>query len=202
MELEEEVLKQEPGGGPLTNLSLAIAVARLNTRIRNTGLSAREFWTQRNQYTHEQIPISDQDILEKKYHLRAENHSHSENSKYHGGKFHTPPRVAVGDLVYLISDKDKLRARNLYLVTSVDGDWCFVKKFVGNQLRASSYNVKHDECYLVPGECDKFSSHTLYKAYESEDEEGGHEAKPPEPAKVPPVLTSPSEAPILLAKFT
>ena len=199
LELEEEVLKQEPGGGPLTHLSLAIAVARLNTRIRNTGLSAREFWTQRNQYTHEQIPISDQDILEKKYHLRAENHPHSENSKHRGGKFHTPPRVAVGDLVYLISDKDKLRARNRYLVTSVDGDWCFVKKFVGNQLRASSYKVKRDECYLVLGECDKFSSHTLYKAYESEDEEGGHEAKPPEPAKVPPVLTNPSEAPILLA---
>ena len=49
------------------------------------------------------------------------------------------------------------------------------------------------------GECDKFSSHTHYKAYESEDEEGGHEAKPPEPAKVAPVLTNPSEAPILLA---
>ena len=38
-----------------------------------------------------------------------------------------------------------------------------------------------------------------HKAYESENEEGGHEAKPPEPAKVPLVLTNHSEAPILLA---
>ena len=85
------------------------------------------------------------------------------------------------------------------MVTTVDGNWCFVKKFVGNKLRAFSYKVKRDKCYLVPGECDKFSSHTLYKAYESDDEEGGHEAKPPEPVKVPQVLTSPSEVSILLA---
>ena len=30
LELEEELLCQEPGGGPVTELSLAIATARLN----------------------------------------------------------------------------------------------------------------------------------------------------------------------------
>ena len=43
-----------------------------------------------------------------------------------------------------------------------------------------------------------------YKAYESEDDEGDSEAQspvpePPEPAKIPPVLSDPAEAPILLA---
>ena len=121
LEIEEELLKQEPGGGPLTPLSHAIAIARLKTRIRNTGVSSREFWTQRNQYTHERIPISGQDILMKKHHIRSENHAPSEISKHKSGKFHKPSRVCVGDLVYLISGKDKLRARNRYLVTSIDG---------------------------------------------------------------------------------
>lgn len=53
----EEILRQEPGGGPVSDLKLAIAVARLNSRIRFTGLSARELWTQRSQYTNEQIPV-------------------------------------------------------------------------------------------------------------------------------------------------
>ena len=50
----------------------------------------------------------------------------------------------------MFSDKNKSKARNRYLVTSVNGEWCTVKKFVGNQLRATSYKVKQSECYAVP----------------------------------------------------
>ena len=59
LELEEELLKQEPTGGPVLQLGLAIAVVRLNSRIRYSDLSARELWTQRSQFSHEQLPISD-----------------------------------------------------------------------------------------------------------------------------------------------
>ena len=45
LELEEELLKQEPTDGPVSQLGLVIAVARLNSRIRYSGLSARELWT-------------------------------------------------------------------------------------------------------------------------------------------------------------
>ena len=65
-ELEEELLRQEPSGGPVNELDLAVATARLNSRIRSQGLSSRELWTQRNQFTNEQIPLSDhQQILVK-----------------------------------------------------------------------------------------------------------------------------------------
>ena len=60
------------------------------------------------------------------------------------------PPVQVGDLVYLVSDKDKSRARDRYIVVSTDPPWCFVKKFCGSQLRASSYKVKLSECFPVP----------------------------------------------------
>ena len=60
-ELEKDLLKQEPTGGPVSQLGLVIAVARLNSRIRYSGLSARELWTQRSQFIHEQLPISDRE---------------------------------------------------------------------------------------------------------------------------------------------
>ena len=62
-ELEEELLRQEPGGDAVTMLDLSIAIARLNARIRFSGLSLRELWTQRSQFTHEQLPILDRNII-------------------------------------------------------------------------------------------------------------------------------------------
>ena len=42
LELEEELLIQEPISGPVSQLGLAIAVARLNSRIRYSCLSSSE----------------------------------------------------------------------------------------------------------------------------------------------------------------
>ncbi|PFX31306.1 hypothetical protein AWC38_SpisGene3850 [Stylophora pistillata] len=62
-ELEDELLKQVPGGGPIDQVSLAIAVARLNTRLRRQGLSSRELWTQRSQFTGNQLPVADYNTI-------------------------------------------------------------------------------------------------------------------------------------------
>ena len=62
-ELEEEILRQTPNGGPISTLTLAVATSRLNSRLRSYGLSARELWTQRDQFTIEQLPISDREII-------------------------------------------------------------------------------------------------------------------------------------------
>ena len=88
LELQEELLKQEPTGGPVSQLGLVIAVARLNSRIRYSGLSARELWTQRSQFTHEQLPISDRENLLRQHTLRKLNHTSSEKSKHKSGKTH------------------------------------------------------------------------------------------------------------------
>ena len=45
LKLEEELLKQQPTGGPVSQLGLVITVARPNSCIRYSGLSARELWT-------------------------------------------------------------------------------------------------------------------------------------------------------------
>ena len=43
-----------------------------------------------------------------------------------------PPRLQVGDFVYVKSDRDKSRARDRYIIVSIDGEWCFIKKFSGS----------------------------------------------------------------------
>ena len=150
LELEEELLRQEPGRGPVTELSLAIATARLNSRLRSQGLSSRELWTQRNQFSNEQIPINDLQHILAKQKSRQANHPFSEAAKG-GSQPQAPvPPLQVGDLVYVKSDRDKSRTRDGYLIVSIDGKWCFIKKFSGSQLRATSNKVKLSECYAVP----------------------------------------------------
>ena len=149
-ELGDELLRVCPGGGTITPLSLAVATASLNTRIRNRGLSAREMWLQHDQLTNAQIPFFDLQVVRQQHSLWLGSHPASERSKAPG----RPPRpampVQVGDLVYITSDGSKTHAHNWYLVTSIDGVWCNVHKFTGSQLRSSSYRVKLSECYHVP----------------------------------------------------
>ena len=171
LELEEELLKQEPTDGPVSQLGLVIAVARLNSRIRYSGLSARELWTQRSQFIHEQLPISDRENLLRQHTLRKLNHTSSGKSKHKSGKTAISYNVDVGDLVYLYSDRDKSRARSRYLLVSIDGEWCFIKKFSGNQLRSSSYKVKRKECYLVPNDYSSSSRSQMKTDYSTDDED-------------------------------
>jgi hypothetical protein len=151
-EVEEELLKLEPGGGAVTNTTLALATASVNSKIRKRGLSAREMLIQRDQFTNTQMPISDLDLLTRQYEAKLTNHQYSEVSKAPRGKYHPIDHtVKRGDLVYLYNDRNKSRARDRYLVVSVvDSTWCYLKKIVGNQLRNSAYKVKLSTCYKVP----------------------------------------------------
>lgn len=150
-ELEDEIQRLEPGGGSLTKVQLSITVSKLNCRIRREGLSARELWTQRNQFTHEQLPICDKEIILNQHKSRLDNHSASEKCKNKGIKYEGDvSNVTVGDLVYLISDRNKLNARQRYLVVSAQDDCFFVKKFVGNQLRSTSYKIKKTSVFASP----------------------------------------------------
>ena len=118
-ELEKELIKQEPGGRPVSAVGLALATARLNSRLGLPGVSSRELWTQRNQFTHEQLPLSDYNFILDKKAQRSTNHAFREKSKNPHGLVPKTPSLHVSDIVYLISDKDKNRARDRYLVVSI-----------------------------------------------------------------------------------
>ena len=182
-ELEEEMLRQEPGGGPVTSLQLALAVARLNTRLRNFGLSSRELWYQRDQFTNQQLPISDRQVLSSRHNERLRNHPYSERCKTPRNLTTSAPILRVGDIVYLRGDKDKLRGRERYIVVSLDGDWCFIRKFAGSQLRASSYKVRCCDCYVVPSNLPESNVPTDSNTLHDEDDDVIH---PPLELVVPP----------------
>ena len=95
------------------------------------------------------MPLSDYNLILGKHEQRSTNHASTEKSNNSRGLVPNTPSLHVGDIVYLISDKDKSRVRDRYIVVSIDFPWCFVKKFSGLQLRATTYKVKLSECYAT-----------------------------------------------------
>ena len=148
-ELQGEILRLDPTGNPISQLQLTKVTNHLNSRIRHQGLSAHEMWTQREQFTSQQITLSDQQLISKQHQRRQANHLPSSLSKVPSG--FSPPNlpIHVGDIVYLHADLHKNRARDRYLVTAVEGEWCHLRKFAGSQLRKAIYPVKNSECLLV-----------------------------------------------------
>ncbi|CAC5396858.1 unnamed protein product [Mytilus coruscus] len=142
-ELEDELLREERDQSPLSENTLVIATTRLNSRLRQRGLSSRELWTQRNQFTRELLPISDMNLIRAQHEARNKNHGFREILKC-SRPARPIPDVFIGDLVYLYTDRSKTQSRDWYLVVAGDGEWCFIKRFSGNQLRASSY--KESDC--------------------------------------------------------
>ena len=201
-ELGDELLRICTEGGPISQLTLALATANLNTRIRNRGLSAREMWLQRDQFSNSQIPLSDLLLLKQQHSLRIENHPVSKRSKASGGSPRTPTPVQVGDLVYITSDASKTLARDRYLVVSVDGLWCSVRKFFGSELRFTSYRIKLSECYRVQVLADpssklsrRYSAVPYPDGLDAEEEIApapASQSPPPVSSLAPDVLSAPS----------
>ena len=148
-ELQEELMHGYPLGGPVSPSQLARAVVVLNLHIRAHGLSARGM-TQRDQFTGDQLPVADSELVLAQHKARGENHDHSVCSKFPsacdspGGS-----SVSDGDMVYLRAERGKHPSRPRYLIASVDGEWASVRKFVGRQLRAMSYHVRLADCVRV-----------------------------------------------------
>ena len=99
--------------------------------------------------------------------------------------------------MYLHADRNKTRSRDRYLVISAEGVWCNIRKFVGNQLRSTSYHVKRSECYKVPS-----SSHIvppLSRGPTSEDDSEDNDPvpapTPPHPPDIPTKLSTPATPP-------
>jgi hypothetical protein len=147
-ELGLEFLKVSPEGGPMTGVTLAQATARMNSRIRHSNLSALEMWTQRDQVTGAQLPLSDQYLIQQQHQLRDKNHQYSAKSKCHGRHGLTID-FKVGDLVYIKAERDKTKSRDKYIIVSIRSPWCSVRKFTTAQFRSRTYDIKLTECYPI-----------------------------------------------------
>ncbi len=151
-------------------------------------------WFQRDQFTNKQIPFSDCEMIQTQHNLRLSNHPFSARSKASSATVAPSAELEVGDLVYLFADRDKSHARDRYLVTSVDGSWCNVRKFVGSQLRNASYRLKRSECFKVPCYPEQSMPMSHQQSSPSDTQEvyiTSHDPSPPLPPVVPPVLSTP-----------
>ncbi|ESO98116.1 hypothetical protein LOTGIDRAFT_174331 [Lottia gigantea] len=165
-ELEGELLRQEPGGGPVTPLGLSIATARMNSRVRSHGLSAHEL-RRRSQVTNQQIPLSDREVILRQHSRRLANHPYSFRSKNHRRPSNNTV-AKVGDLVYLTCDGSKDKGRERYIVTSTDDNWFYIRKFLGAQLRSKTYQVHPSECIVIP---QFYSSMPFRRSYPNDSSE-------------------------------
>ena len=151
-ELIKEILNLIPEGGKINSTDLSQAIAMLNSRLRAPGVSAYEIFTQRDQTTGNQLSLDDLKLIRDQQRRRITNHPYSERSKAGNKSAHPTASVSVGDIVYWYDDGSKLAARPRYVVLSVDGIWCKVRRFADKQLGTRTYLVKVTECYKVPEE--------------------------------------------------
>lgn len=201
-ELQGEILRIEPNCRAVTPLLLSLATARLNSRVRSRGLSAREMLFQRDQFSHRQLPVEDQALIMSQHSQRVANHPHSMKSKTPSGRVSLPTNVHAGDLVYLYGDRNKSKARDRYLVVGVDGAWCNIQKFAGSQLRRTSYRVKLSDCYKVEESTDlRGAPAAAYPATSDESDQEPEDKEPEHPPlqvpETPPVIAVPPPVPPL-----
>lgn len=151
-ELEGEIKRIVPEGGPISPGTLASSISNTNSRIRMCGLSAKEVIMKRDNFSNEPINFVDEDLNTFKYEKRLQNHYYSELSKSQGANVAKVILFNQGDVVHIKSDGTKHCARDFYLVTSLNYGTkeVLLQKFHGNQLRSKQYKVKLSDIYLAP----------------------------------------------------
>ena len=151
-EVEYELKCLVPSGGMITPAVLATALSNFNHRIRSNGLSAKEILLRRENYTSEPINFDDKGIQMFRYEKRLQNHPYSEKSKSHNSTMKENDLIAKGDIVHLKLEGSKHKARELYLVTSIDYDLqqAEIQKFTDKQLRPKKYTVQLSEIFVAP----------------------------------------------------
>ena len=149
-ELEREIKTSHPDNRPLSPASLAVITSRLNSRVRNRGLSAREIAFQRDGQTGEQLNITDKLLADDQHDHRVANHGPSAKCQ---SKVPIPAKrfdVSIGDLVYIKSEGDKHNSRHKYIVVAMDKDFLSVRKLIGSAFRSKLYKLRYTEIFPVP----------------------------------------------------
>lgn len=133
----------------------------VNEKIRHQGLSAKEIFFSRDQYTLENLQICDEEIAEEKMDIRKKENIYSAKSKAATPTHAKPAGAAKGHLVFLKKDGGKLERRDLYLVIEASEDSASICKLPaalsGNtpvqfQPHNINYSVKQTDIFLAPNQ--------------------------------------------------
>ena len=120
-ELELELLKTVPSGVVVSAAALTKAVTVLNSRIRNSGLSAKEMLFGRDQISGERLVFSDAKLAKDQLLSRTNNHLPSAKSKAGPrGSLATIADVEIGSLVFIKHEGSKFRGREMYIIVAMN----------------------------------------------------------------------------------
>ena len=161
-ELEMEIKKLSTTYSSISVKLLARATEIVNEKIRSQGLSSKEIIFCRDQSSHENLQISDSDVVNHKMGERETNNVYSAASKAKVQSPAVPANAKKGNLVFLKQDGNKLKGRDLYLVTNVINNGqsviiCKIISSMGPKLatihpQSYSYEVKQTDIYLAPNQ--------------------------------------------------
>ena len=149
-ELELEILKIDPSGKAISAASLTKAVHVLNTRIRNSGLSAKEMFFQRDQVSGKQLSFDDSSLGSIQSRTRQKNHIASAISKGKGGNKAQIPDVSIGSIVFIKQEGSKFCPRESYLVVDIlNSQTAVLQKMDINRgsFRSQRYEVPLENLY-------------------------------------------------------
>ena len=140
-ELEQELLRVDSSGAPVSHATLKQALKILNTRIRNRGLSSQEMLFCRDQGSGTQLSFQDISLSREQEEIRGKNHLPSSRSKAQAGPIAQAASVSVGDLVFIKSEGDKNKSRDMYLIVDVNDDMASLQKLCGSKFLSRRYDV-------------------------------------------------------------
>ena len=161
-ELHKEIKMCAPSHNVINVKILAKATAVVNERIRGSGLSSKEILFSRDQFSHENIPIVDEDIAKETMEKRNVNNEHSAKSKATVKQLEKPANASEVNLVFLKKDGNKTNKRDLYLVTKVNHSNetvvickllnCLSSSQASFQPHNINYTVKQTDIFLAPNQ--------------------------------------------------
>ena len=152
-EFRKEWLKLKPDGSSLSELERAQITLFMNKRIRLNGLAPKEFVLKRDLKSHAPLTVNDNIEGDKQYQRRTE--VNEDQFIRDSVKKSVPEEniFKVGDLVYIIEDSSKSRAREQHIITKTfmkqNQQWIIVRK-CQRGLRNKEYLLKSSEVFRAP----------------------------------------------------
>ena len=163
-ELHEEIVKISTET-KLSEIELAKATDSLNSRIRFSKRSSKELWMKRNQYTGDDLEVDDMKLSDDQLSRRI-----NDNKAKQKLPSKEPLDFIKGEIVFIISDKDKTKRREPYLITKISNtDVQVVKLKKGS--KGVRYNVKKENLYKANDKLSREIREAHHDSTEDEEEE-------------------------------
>ena len=152
-EFRKDWLWFKPDGSSLNDSERARITAIMNKRIRQNGLAPKEMMLKRSLSNHCHLEIDDEAEGDNQLQRRTSANRKQLVKDSVTKQCVVPPKLSVGDLVYVREDLSKSRAREQYIVTKCfekNGvPWIVARKF-NKSLRNKEYLLKASEVVLAP----------------------------------------------------